>query len=92
MNVKVNDLFSLSTGKYITLVEKKLNSDRYIFTNKLTDDEKPTREFVVFKCTEEGLIEEKDNKVLKPLLDYFSKEINDRLLEVNLVLAEGGEE
>ena len=92
MNVKVNDVFSLSTGKYIALLEKEMDSNRYIFTNKLTDAEEPTQEFVVFKCTEEGLLEEKDKTVLAPLLDYFTKEVNDRLLEVNLAMDEDGEE
>ena len=92
MNVKVNDLFTLSTGRYIALLEKEMNSNRYIFANKLTDAEEPTKEFIVFKCTEKGLLEEKDRAVLAPLLDYFSKEVNDRLLEVNLAIDEDGEE
>ena len=86
MNIKVNDLFTLSSGRYVTLLEKEMDSNRYIFTNKLTEKEEPTNEFVVFKCTNQGLIEEKDKKVLAPLLDYFTSEVNNRLLEVNLAI------
>lgn len=86
MNIKVNDLFTLSSGRYVTLLEKEMDSNKYIFTNKLTEKEEPTNEFVVFKCTNQGLIEEKDKKVLAPLLDYFTSEVNNRLLEVNLAI------
>ena len=89
MNIKVNDLFTLSSGRYVTLLEKEMDSNRYIFTNKLTEKEEPTNEFVVFKCTNQGLIEEKDKKVLAPLLDYFTSEVNNRLLEVNLAINDG---
>ncbi len=79
MQVKVDDIFSLSSGKYITLEETLYEQERYIFVNKLDEKEEPTNKFLIFKCTNEGLIEEKNEQILKPLLDYFSEQANNKL-------------
>lgn len=83
MNVRVNDVFSLRSGKYITLEKVNYNEDSYIFVNKLDNFDEPTNQFMVFKCLEEGLIEEKDANILKPLLQYFSEKANQRLELIN---------
>ncbi len=77
--VKKDDIFSLSSGKYITLDDVLYEEERYIFVNKLDKNEEPTNNFLVFKCTSEGLIEEKNNEKLKPLLEYFSEQANKKL-------------
>ena len=61
MQVKVDDVFSLKSGKYITLEETNYEQERYIFVNKLDENDNPSKKFVVFKCTDKGLLEEKDN-------------------------------
>ncbi len=83
MNVRVNDVFSLKSGKYITLEKANYNGDSYIFVNKLDNFDEPTNWFMVFKCLNKGLIEEKDTNILKPLLQYFSEKANQRLELIN---------
>lgn len=79
MNVKKDDVFKLSSGVYITLDETEYDGVRYIFVNKLDEREEPTKEFVVFKCLENGLVIEKNKNVLTPVLNYFSERANDNL-------------
>lgn len=83
MEIKVDDMFSLSSGRYITLDEKVYEQERYIFTNKLDKYENPTQEFIVFKCLEEGLTREIEAETLKELLEYFSEQANEKLLMIN---------
>ncbi len=77
--VKKDDIFSLSSGKYIMLDDYLYEQERYIFVNKLDENDEPTNNFLVFKCTNEGLIEEKNKEKLKPLLEYFSEQANKKL-------------
>lgn len=83
MEIKVDDMFSLSNSKYITLDEKIQEQERYIFTNKLDEYENPTQEFIVFKCLGEGLTREIQPEILKKLLEYFSEQANEKLLMIN---------
>lgn len=91
MDIKVDDMFSLSSGRYITLDEKVYEQERYIFTNKLDGNENPTQEFVVFKCLPEGLSEDINSQTLKILLEYFSEQANEKLAMVNNLIAGKGE-
>lgn len=91
MDVKVNDLFELSSGKYITLDAVVYESQRYIFVNKLDENEEPTKKFMVFRCTDKGLIEEKNADVLKPVLSHFSETANEKLALIAEFYADRGE-
>lgn len=88
--MRENDMFTLKSGKYITLSKVKYFDNDYIFTNKLDKNEEPTDSYVVFRITNEGLIEEKDKDVLGPLLEYFTEFVNNKLELVNMTL-KGGE-
>ena len=83
MQVKVDDVFSLKSGKYITLEETNYEQERYIFVNRLDENDNPSKKFVVFKCTDKGLLEEKNNDKLNVLLKIFSDKVNDKLELVN---------
>lgn len=83
MQVKLDDVFSLRSGKYITLEETFYDEERYIFVNRLDENDNPSDKFVVFKCTSDGLLEEKDVNKLKPLLEIFSNKVNEKLELVN---------
>ncbi len=83
MQVKVDDVFSLKSGKYITLEETNYEQERYIFVNKLDENDNPSKKFVVFKCTDKGLLEEKDNDKLNVLLKIFGDKVNDKLELIN---------
>ena len=83
MQVKLDDVFSLRSGKYITLEETFYDEERYIFVNRLDENDNPSDKFVVFKCTNDGLLEEKDVNKLKPLLEIFSNKANEKLELVN---------
>lgn len=83
MQVKLDDVFSLRSGKYITLEETVYDEERYIFVNRLDENDNPSDKFVVFKCTSDGLLEEKDVNKLKPLLEIFSNKVNEKLELVN---------
>ncbi len=83
MQVKVDDVFSLKSGKYITLEETNYEQERYLFVNKLDENDNPSKKFVVFKCTDKGLLEEKDNDKLNVLLKIFSDKVNDKLELIN---------
>lgn len=90
--VKVDDIFLLSSGKYITLDEIILENERYIFVNKLDDNEEPTKDFRVFKSTKQGLIEEKNKEKLRPLLEYFSNKANEKLELIADLYKKGAED
>lgn len=92
MEIKVNDMFELSSGKYITLDDVVYDSQRYIFVNKLDEDEEPTKTFMVFRCTDKGLVEEKNADVLKPVLSHFSETANKKLALIAELYADRGEE
>lgn len=79
MNIKRNDVFVLSGYKYIVLEETEYKNIKYIFVNKLDKLEEPTKEFLVFKCLENGLIIEKDKEILNYVLKYFSEKANENL-------------
>ncbi len=83
MQVKLDDVFSLRSGKYVTLEETFYDEERYIFVNRLDENDNPSDKFVVFKCTSDGLLEEKDVNKLKPLLEIFSNKVNEKLELVN---------
>lgn len=83
MQVKVDDVFSLKSGKYITLEETNYEQERYLFVNKLDENDNPSKKFVVFKCTDKGLLEEKDNDKLNVLLKIFGDKVNDKLELIN---------
>ena len=83
MQVKLDDVFSLRSGKYVTLEETFYDEERYIFVNRLEENDNPSDKFVVFKCTSDGLLEEKDVNKLKPLLEIFSNKVNEKLELVN---------
>ncbi len=91
MQIKIDDVFSLSSGRYIALEEAFYLQDRYIFVNKLNEDDNPTNDFKVFKCVNDAIVEEKDNKKLKELLDFFSEKVNDKLALINETYENKGE-
>ena len=83
VEIKENDMFTLDSDKYITLSKIQYFDNDYIFTNKLDSTEEPTNDFVVFKLLPEGLVEEKKEEVLGPLLAYFNEFVNDKLATIN---------
>lgn len=82
MNIVADDLFELDGSDYITVDAYDYNSEHYIFANKLNGEE-PTKEFVVFKCSSDGLEEEKDEFILKVVLGVFSENMNKKLETIN---------
>lgn len=79
MNIRVNDYFELADKKYITLDVYEYENSKYIFVNELDDEEEPKLQFKVFRCMQEGLIEEKNEEVLKQVLMIFEKNFNDKI-------------
>ena len=79
-NINIDDMFTLIDKKYVTIDKINYDNIDYLFTNRLDfDSEEPTKDFVVFKCLEKGLVEEKNQEKLKYLLGKFSESVNDKL-------------
>lgn len=81
MNIRINDYFELAEKKYITLDVYEYENNKYIFVNELDDEEEPKQNFKVFRCMEQGLVEEKREEVLKEVLKIFEKNFNDKIRE-----------
>lgn len=81
MNIRINDYFELAEKKYITLDVYEYENNKYIFVNELDDEEEPKQNFKVFRCMEQGLVEEKKEEVLKEVLKVFEKNFNDKIRE-----------
>lgn len=81
MNIRINDYFELAEKKYITLDVYEYENNKYIFVNELDDEEEPKQNFKVFRCMEQGLVEEKKEEVLKEVLKVFEKNFNEKIRE-----------
>lgn len=77
--LKLDDVFDLGESKYVTLDKLEYNGIIYYFTNKLTVDEEPTKEFVVLKSLADGLVREKNPDILNVLFKTFSNNFNKKV-------------
>lgn len=91
MDIKENDTFDLKDGSYVTLLTQEYEGEKYVFTNKYDENDEPTNDFVVFKCTETGLLRENNKVILSKLFDYFNAAANDRLVAVNVAMEDKNE-
>lgn len=83
--LKLDDVFDLGESKYVTLDKLEYNGIIYYFTNKLTVDEEPTKEFIVFKALADGLVRERNSDVLNVLFKTFSNNFNEKVEYYNVM-------
>lgn len=85
-----DDLFEWKGDNYITIDVFEYKNIKYYFTNKLIGEEEPSKEFIVFKGLEKGLVIENDKSILDIVLPVFSTNMNKRLkfLEANSKVGE----
>lgn len=81
--MKLNDLFEVKGKDYIVIDLTNYGGEKYLFTNELNNSEEPTKIFKIFKEVKNGLVEEKNEKILNIILPVFSKGINDKLMIIN---------
>lgn len=81
MNIEVDDYFELGDEKYITIDKHNYMGCDYIFVNELDENEEPKQNFKVYKCQNNGLIEEKNEEILNRLLKHFEIGFNKKLEE-----------
>lgn len=78
-----DDVFEWDNNDYIVIDIYEYNNVKYYFTNKLLNEDEPSKEFVVFKGMKEGLIVETEKEVLDKILPYFSNMMNKRIDYLN---------
>jgi len=78
-----DDVFELDGADYITLDITEYENEKYCFTNKLLTEDEPSNEFIVFKMNPDGLVKEKNEKVLGEVLRVFSANMNKKIEYLN---------
>ena len=77
MKIVLGDLLTINNVMYIVLDSILLNSQSYVFVNKLMPDENSTKEFYVFKVIGNTINIVKNKSVLDDILPLFSKNVQN---------------
>lgn len=80
MNIEIGDLLTIDDKKYLTLGKIVFMGNDYIFTNEIINDE-PTKQYFIFKKTDDEVEEITDKKSLEILLPMFNKDLQKLLKE-----------
>ena len=75
MNIKLGDLLTLDDGRYVTLDNIEYKNEKYIFTDKVDDNDKPMNDTCVFKIVGDVLEIIDDKDLLDTLMPIFLKDI-----------------
>ena len=81
--LKLDDIFEYKGSNYITLDIAEQDGVKYCFTNKLVNEEEPSKEFIVFKMLPKGLVKETDIDKLNNILRVFSVNMNKKIEYLN---------
>ncbi len=81
--LNLDDVFDLKDGSYIVLDKYVYNDVTYYFVNKLLSEDEPGKEFFVYKGLPNGIVREKNEEVLKFVLEVFSKHMNEKIEYLN---------
>ena len=78
MKYEIGDILTISGVEYVVL-DNILNEDKkYIFTNKIIENDELGKEFYTFEVFEDGVKQIKDDKLLEILLPIFQNNINSK--------------
>jgi len=77
--VTIGDLITLDDGDYLVLDMQTYNGIEYAFTNKIAENEQPTKEFYTYEVEGDEVTLVDDEGMLNILLPMFSKNIQKLL-------------
>lgn len=77
-SLEVNDVFEYLGNDYVTIDIANANNRKFILTNKLLNENEPSKELVIFEMLPEGLIiTDKDDKDVDKICNDFSYHLNE---------------
>ena len=76
MKYEVGDIIKVLGVEYVVLDEILYEENKYIFTNKIKENDELGKEFYTFEVYDNGVNQIKDDKLLEILLPVFHKNIN----------------